>query len=42
VFFVGLPLSIMLGLDVLVVVLGAMMTAFLAAVENMLTALTPI
>ena len=42
VFFVGLPLSIMLGLVVLVVVLGAMMTAFLAAVENMLTALTPI
>ncbi|HEX7197948.1 MAG TPA: flagellar biosynthetic protein FliR, partial [Dongiaceae bacterium] len=42
VFFVGLPLSIMLGLLILVVVLGPMMTVFLAAVENALTALAPI
>jgi flagellar biosynthetic protein FliR len=42
VFFVGLPLSIMLGLLVLLVVLGAMMTVFLAEVENVLTRLAPI
>jgi flagellar biosynthetic protein FliR len=41
VFFVGLPLSIMLGLLVLLLVLGAMMTVFLAEVENVLTNLAP-
>jgi flagellar biosynthetic protein FliR len=41
VFFVGLPLSIMLGLLILLVVLGAMMTVFLAEVENVLTHLAP-
>jgi flagellar biosynthetic protein FliR len=41
VFFVGLPLSILLGLLVLLLVLGAMMTVFLSAVENMLTTLAP-
>ncbi|HEY6257071.1 MAG TPA: flagellar biosynthetic protein FliR [Xanthobacteraceae bacterium] len=41
VFFVGLPLSIILGLLVLVLVLGAMMTAFLGEVETVLTGLTP-
>jgi flagellar biosynthetic protein FliR len=41
VFFVGLPLSILLGLLVLVVVLGAMMTAFLGSVETVLVGLTP-
>ena len=38
VFFVGLPLSILLGLFILMLVLGAMMTVFLAEVENVLTA----
>ena len=42
VFFVGLPLSILLGLLILMLVLGAMMTVFLAEVENVLTGLTPI
>ena len=42
VFFVGLPLSIMLGLLILMLVLGAMMTVFLAEVENVLTRLAPI
>src|SRR5216683_8185326 len=41
VFFVGLPLSILLGLLVLLLVLGAMMTLFLAEVENVLTKLAP-
>ena len=41
VFFVGLPLSIMLGLLVLLLVLGAMMTVFLTEVENVLTKLAP-
>jgi flagellar biosynthetic protein FliR len=41
VFFVGLPLSIMLGLLIFLMVLGAMMTVFLAEVENVLTKLTP-
>jgi flagellar biosynthetic protein FliR len=41
VFFVGLPLSIMLGLMVFLVVLGAMMTLFLTEVETVLTRLTP-
>ena len=42
VFFVGLPLSILLGLLILMLVLGAMMTVFLAEVENVLTGLAPI
>ncbi|HLH93679.1 MAG TPA: flagellar biosynthetic protein FliR [Xanthobacteraceae bacterium] len=42
VFFVGLPLSIMLGFLIFLVVLGAMMTFFLAEVENVLTRLAPI
>ena len=41
VFFVGLPLSIMLGLLILLMVLGAMMTVFLGSVENVLTKLAP-
>jgi flagellar biosynthetic protein FliR len=41
VFFVGLPLSIMLGLVILLMVLGAMMTMFLGSVENVLTRLAP-
>jgi flagellar biosynthetic protein FliR len=41
VFFVGLPLSILLGLLILLLVLGAMMTVFLSAVENVLTTLAP-
>jgi flagellar biosynthesis protein FliR len=41
VFFVGLPLSIMLGLVILLMVLGAMMTVFLGSVENVLTRLAP-
>jgi flagellar biosynthetic protein FliR len=41
VFFVGLPLSILLGLLILLMVLGAMMTVFLAEVENVLTKLAP-
>src|SRR5438309_129948 len=42
VFFVGLPMSILLGLLILLLVLGAMMTVFLASVESVLTRLTPI
>jgi flagellar biosynthetic protein FliR len=41
VFFVGLPLSIMLGLFILLLVLGAMMTVFLGEVGTVLTRLTP-
>jgi flagellar biosynthesis protein FliR len=41
VFFVGLPLSILLGLLILLMVLGAMMTVFLTEVENVLTKLAP-
>jgi flagellar biosynthesis protein FliR len=41
VFFVGLPLSIMLGLLILLLVVGAMMAVFLTEVENVLTTLTP-
>src|SRR3954463_12093599 len=40
-FFVGLPLSILLGFLILIVVLGAMMTAFLGSVEDVLRALAP-
>ena len=41
VFFVGLPLTIQLGLLILLLVLGAMMTVFLAQIENVLTKLAP-
>jgi flagellar biosynthetic protein FliR len=41
VFFVGLPLSIMIGLLILLLVLGAMMSVFLGEVGNVLTRLTP-
>jgi flagellar biosynthetic protein FliR len=41
VFFVGLPLSILLGFLILVVVLGAMMTTFLGSVEGILRELAP-
>jgi len=41
VFFVGLPLSILLGFLILIVVLGAMMTTFLGSVEDVLRALAP-
>jgi flagellar biosynthetic protein FliR len=41
VFFVGLPLSILLGFFILLLVLGAMMTTFLGEVEQVLTRLTP-
>ena len=41
VFFVGLPLSILLGLLILLLVLGAMMTMFLGEIESVLTTLTP-
>jgi flagellar biosynthetic protein FliR len=42
VFFVGLPLSILLGLLILLLVLGAMMTMFLGEVESVLTRLAPL
>ncbi len=41
VFFVGLPLSILLGLLMLFVVLGAMMSTFLGSFETVLRALAP-
>jgi flagellar biosynthetic protein FliR len=41
VFFVGLPLTIMIGLLILVMALGAMMTVFLGEVETVLTRLAP-
>jgi flagellar biosynthesis protein FliR len=41
VFFVGLPLSILLGLLILLLALGAMMTVFLGSVESVLTRLAP-
>ena len=41
VFFVGLPLSILIGLLILVLVLGAMMRTFLGYVEGVLRALAP-
>jgi flagellar biosynthetic protein FliR len=41
VFFVGLPLSILLGLLIFLLVLGAMMTVFLGEIANVLTRLTP-
>ncbi|MEA2987346.1 MAG: flagellar biosynthesis protein FliR [Alphaproteobacteria bacterium] len=41
VFFVGLPLSIILGLLILIAVLGAMMNVFLGSVETVLRQLAP-
>jgi flagellar biosynthetic protein FliR len=41
VFFVGMPISILVGLLILLVVLGAMMTTFLGSVEDVLHALAP-
>jgi flagellar biosynthetic protein FliR len=40
VFFIGLPLSILIGLVILVIALGAMMGTFLAELESVLTELT--
>ncbi len=41
VFFVGLPLSILLGLLILLLVIGAMMGTFLGYVEGVLSQLAP-
>jgi flagellar biosynthetic protein FliR len=41
VFFVGLPLSIILGFLILVLVVGAMMSVFLDSVEGVLRQLAP-
>ncbi len=41
VFFVGLPVSILVGFLILILVLGAMMTLFLGSVENVLRELAP-
>jgi flagellar biosynthetic protein FliR len=41
VFFVGLPLSILLGFLILILVLAAMMTTFIGSVEDVLRALAP-
>jgi flagellar biosynthetic protein FliR len=41
VYFIGLPLSIMIGLLILVLVLGAMMTTFLGSIEDVLRQLAP-
>jgi flagellar biosynthesis protein FliR len=41
VFFVGVPLSIMAGLIILILVVGAMMTTFLVYVEDVLHQLAP-
>ena len=41
VFFIGLPLSIMLGLLLLLVVIGAMMGTFVDYLEGVLTELAP-
>jgi flagellar biosynthetic protein FliR len=42
VFFVGLPLSILLGLMIFLLVLGALMNVFLGEVETALTRLAPL
>jgi flagellar biosynthetic protein FliR len=42
VFFVGMPLSIMVGFLILVLVLGAMMMTFLGSVEDVLHLLAPL
>jgi flagellar biosynthetic protein FliR len=41
VFFVGVPLSILVGFLILILVLGAMMVTFLGSVESVLRALAP-
>ena len=41
VFFVGIPLSILLGFLILLLVIGAMMATFLGSVENVLLLLAP-
>jgi flagellar biosynthetic protein FliR len=41
VYFIGLPLSILIGLMILVLVLGAMMATFLGSIEDVLYALAP-
>jgi flagellar biosynthetic protein FliR len=41
VFFIGLPLSILLGLLILLLVLGAMMMTFLDYFEGVLRVMTP-
>jgi flagellar biosynthetic protein FliR len=41
VFFVGLPLSILLGLLILIMVLGAMMGTFMEYLEGVLRLLAP-
>jgi len=41
VFFVGMPLSILVGFLILLLVIGAMMTVFLGSVETVLNALAP-
>ncbi|MCC6776550.1 MAG: flagellar type III secretion system protein FliR [Hyphomicrobiales bacterium] len=41
VFFVGVPLSILLGFLILLLAVGAMMSVFLGSVESVLAALTP-
>jgi flagellar biosynthetic protein FliR len=41
VFFVGLPLSIIIGFLILVLVVGAMMSVFLDSVEGVLRELAP-
>jgi flagellar biosynthetic protein FliR len=41
VFFIGVPLSIMIGLIILMLVLGAMMTGFLSYIEGVLHILAP-
>ena len=41
VFFVGLPLSILLGFLILLLVFGALMTVFLGSLETVLRQLAP-
>jgi flagellar biosynthesis protein FliR len=41
VFFVGIPLSILVGFLILLLVVGAMMGVFLGSVETVLRALAP-
>jgi flagellar biosynthetic protein FliR len=41
VFFIGLPLSIILGLLLLLLVMGAMMGTFVSYLEGVLGALAP-
>jgi flagellar biosynthetic protein FliR len=41
VFFIGLPLSILLGLLILFLVIGAVMTVFIGSMETVLRQLAP-